>query len=1396
MAGSLQWYRNSLLAWMWDPMAQQAIQSETPWFNMFANVNTSNVPWMDMLSPTERQNQEYDQNQMRVNALNKEVEIWLGSRIDNVMSDAEKQQYLNHLTKSQYEQMLKYKNEGYWFMASKELLENSYKLADPNATWLMKYKDYADKDAYYYNNQSHPMSDTWNKYVWGFTRKMANFWNETLGYWEDAEKGNMNFADRFANLTIWNIINWLDAYANAETRILDTVESWAKALYDKVVKGYDTDWDFYDRDREEKLVDEVIDAAYWAWQAAMWGMWLVPWALPVTAFLSTKPWEVLWGLTLGGISELVNFTLDHTPVAKQIYHSLSEDSQDKLSTWLAMVVLHKAGKTGKTKLDVKAEPYLNAAKSMIRNWLERGSEYAKVQADFEEFSKTKWWKEREDWTFVETENYNPWYRGRVAREFWEWFKEWVKEKFNNPEGTNLSEIESTQPQEWLQWWEKWSWAEGSNKTNIDNTQSDGIVNTMWISQLRQWNKMNKVNGIKFVNKYGTDYWTWMAERWFNQSFDNNINALWDYANYMQNQKSQALGTITQRYNEPAVTDMLADAIEKAEFIKSDDLNKLINLALKNKEGGLTPSDIDYVRQWFWYNFPLRFDWTDVSGVVQRNNNMYERVKNVLERIADENWLPQLRDINREIAATHHIIEWTTRYYNWLATNDIVSLKDLVTLAGTVANPKAWPLFVIQQAIKMPKVRDTILGKLIKGKTTEERNQIKIDFDKIKKIQDEAEQRRMIEEWIAKWNLKVEQATAAMRNRLPENISQWGVAAWDRGFMATYGNWPTYWELWLGNIRETYTPQYLLKAIIEQLKQSNLIKEVDIAKAIEHIMENLSPEAQEILARITQKLDRWWELTEQEWKVIEKIADIIRHDQEGLDNSEWTDINNTNLPTNPTNNGWENWGGTEWGIGWPQENWWMIPWWASDGWVVLTPNWWGVKGDVWKNMRGLWDSKGSVWLSDEVTEITNPTERIEILDSINKDWLESYQLKRDETNDESYRTIASKNKNVIMSIDEDWTISEFARAYEATPEDVKEVVLAWLDIWGDRVNSAPRWLATYLELLWFKFIAKSWNGLDTKYFMAHNWDSTDIVREKFEKYQKNRNLDKIRMLSVEDAIRYRDEFMDDNVWDLKSIKWWDWLKNYEDFDSKFTTEKQIKQYILDNFAEIKWNATPERKELYNELLAKSKEIYNWHISTKETNLRYLNKIGWWTTLWRWERHLIKITLWTMNGWTPAHEFTHNLDWKFWKELTWWNARLSEIVWYIVEYWLKRKENIWKKAELIWDFVDIYKDIVKRGRDRSQFSAWNKTYWTHPREEMARFWDAFVNFVKTWEPMSNYWEMYPKWLMVRYAEWLWKLDVLRVNWELDNWTLKLPYGLHDSRPLEIEWVWKVFVLIVDE
>jgi hypothetical protein len=44
---------------------------------------------------------------------------------------------------------------------------------------------------------------------------------------------------------------------------------------------------------------------------------------------------------------------------------------------------------------------------MVKNGIQKSVDYAKVQADYENFSKTKGWKSRGDETLVETENYQP-----------------------------------------------------------------------------------------------------------------------------------------------------------------------------------------------------------------------------------------------------------------------------------------------------------------------------------------------------------------------------------------------------------------------------------------------------------------------------------------------------------------------------------------------------------------------------------------------------------------------------------------------------------------------------------------------------------------------------------------------------------------------------------------------------------------------------------------------------------------------------------------------------------------------------------------------------------------------------------------------------------------------------
>lgn len=121
---SLEWYKTSVLAWLWDEEAKQRMATANTGFNMLWGQTTYNN---QTSKPIEQI------------ALDKEVEVWLWKSVWPDMTDIEKQAYINSLSNEQYRQMRTYKNQWYSFEASKTLLENSDWLANPTAKGTDKY---------------------------------------------------------------------------------------------------------------------------------------------------------------------------------------------------------------------------------------------------------------------------------------------------------------------------------------------------------------------------------------------------------------------------------------------------------------------------------------------------------------------------------------------------------------------------------------------------------------------------------------------------------------------------------------------------------------------------------------------------------------------------------------------------------------------------------------------------------------------------------------------------------------------------------------------------------------------------------------------------------------------------------------------------------------------------------------------------------------------------------------------------------------------------------------------------------------------------------------------------------------------------------------------------------
>ena len=130
---SMEWYKTSILADLWDEEAKQRIMANTPWFNMMWNSTTYDT------KQTPDEIEKY--------AKDKEVELWIWKSIWPKMTDEEKQKYVDWLSDIQYWQMQQYHKQWYSFEAAKALVENSNALSNPTAQWYGKYSTWWDSNA-------------------------------------------------------------------------------------------------------------------------------------------------------------------------------------------------------------------------------------------------------------------------------------------------------------------------------------------------------------------------------------------------------------------------------------------------------------------------------------------------------------------------------------------------------------------------------------------------------------------------------------------------------------------------------------------------------------------------------------------------------------------------------------------------------------------------------------------------------------------------------------------------------------------------------------------------------------------------------------------------------------------------------------------------------------------------------------------------------------------------------------------------------------------------------------------------------------------------------------------------------------------------------------------------
>jgi len=134
-----------------------------------------------------------------------------------------------------------------------------------------------------------------------------------------------------------------------------------------------------------------------------------------------------------------------------------------------------------------------------------------------------------------------------------------------------------------------------------------------------------------------------------------------------------------QYPGDAMRDMLDDSIDFAKKTKSTQTARLEELGAKYDAGELTMKEINEVKRFFERNNKFTYG-KDITKAVEANKatNIDNAVREWQMKVADENGLTNLREINKETQAAKHLADNIADKQLRMSGNNMVSLTDYIT----------------------------------------------------------------------------------------------------------------------------------------------------------------------------------------------------------------------------------------------------------------------------------------------------------------------------------------------------------------------------------------------------------------------------------------------------------------------------------------------------------------------------------------------------------------------------------------------------------------------------------------------------------------------------------------------------------------------------------------------
>ena len=220
------------------------------------------------------------------------------------------------------------------------------------------------------------------------------------------------------------------------------------------------------------------------------------------------------------------------------------------------------------------------------------------------------------------------------------------------------------------------------------------------------NRMNAKKQKEFKKMTWQDQGQYMNDR--------NLRTNEDVANYYLDSKNKvddAMAAIEWRFTSDQLTKVIDDVVDYARKTEDPDLSKFEKLQVKNADWWLEMPEINEVKRFYEKNnkFDYLSKWTAEQSRLATNRD--SALRKWQQKIAAENWLTNLKELNKETQAAKYILDNAADWDAWVKWNNPITLSDWIVFAWDGITAKWLEWLVAKKVFTAPRFQDKIVDVL-------------------------------------------------------------------------------------------------------------------------------------------------------------------------------------------------------------------------------------------------------------------------------------------------------------------------------------------------------------------------------------------------------------------------------------------------------------------------------------------------------------------------------------------------------------------------------------------------------------------------------------------------------------------------------------------------------------